>query len=1089
MSSAGQIVGGVVGAVIGFYVGGPVGAFQGAALGAGIGGVLDPPKGPTVEGPRLQDKGVQTSTYGTAMPRVYGTIGGAGNITQLENNKLKETVRKQKQGGKGGGSTTTTKLYTYSATFQLSLCEGPIAGVRRIWCSDKLIYNAGSDDLETIIASNQAAEGFRIYLGTDDQMPDPRYEAEYGVGNVSAHRGEAYIAFYDFQLADFSNTLQAAQFKVEIINVSDTFELPIFAEIASDPGEQVYISGRPGPYGNSFIFAGVLFGTTTAWRMTQNGILSQINGPVGGLSPWRAESFAVQSLDINDNLYTHTSDGTERLLFLSGDSWSEKTTPYDLLNFRYYERNGNMWFIWTDDNNNPGTNPSGSWLAKVYDLGAIHGIQYTTRIDGGALGGSSYVPMTDGNILSYECDLDPGVSGPLSLSYRDELGTTIKSFSVTINARAGQLNEDSSRGYHSDTGILHIVFMLYSLPNPMPSEYGKFYYVQIDLENELVIKQVEVFFPEFAALNVHIEPDMMIEEDGIIYIGSVDGQKILYAAFAHTVLTESGVPLSTVINAEVNQSSLISSSDINAVLLSNTVRGYRINGGSLRSSLEPLQAAFPFDVRQHGYQIQFLPRGQSSIVTIPWEDLGATEGDKATDIIQQSREMDSQLPARTTVKYLDAAREYAIAEQYSERLNTEAINRVDRQLPLVLTANEAAGVSEVLNFLPWLERNDAAFTLPPTYRYLESGDIVSVETQDATYELRLTEINEMPSGLLQVKAKPNRAALYTSSATGSEGVPPSGTIGLGGPSLFVPLDIPVVDETIQDDVGFVGIMTGVTAGWPGALAVRSNDGAQTWTDLQGYSGKATIGAARGILSSSTGTMIDQSSIIVDLVSGTLESITKDQMLSGINYAAYGLDGRWEIIRFQNAALQSDGSYLVSHFVRGDRGTEWSTGLHVAGDYFVLLDDPDNAFIGSPVESIALERLYRGVTSGASIDSASDVSFTYQGVNLECLSPVYAIGTRDGSSNFTGTFTRRSRLSSSWWTTGTEAPVGETTQAYEIDVMNGSVVERTISAVLPTFTYSAADQTTDFGSPQASITFRIYQLSGTVGRGYPYEVTL
>ena len=42
-------------------------------------------------------------------------------------------------------------------------------------------------------------------------MPDPRYEAEYGVGNVSAHRGEAYIAFYDFQLADYSNTLQAAR--------------------------------------------------------------------------------------------------------------------------------------------------------------------------------------------------------------------------------------------------------------------------------------------------------------------------------------------------------------------------------------------------------------------------------------------------------------------------------------------------------------------------------------------------------------------------------------------------------------------------------------------------------------------------------------------------------------------------------------------------------------------------------------------------------------------------------------------------------------------------------------------------------------
>jgi hypothetical protein len=181
--------------------------------------------------------------------------------------------------------------------------------------------------------------------------------------------------------------------------------------------------------------------------------------------------------------------------------------------------------------------------------------------------------------------------------------------------------------------------------------------------------------------------------------------------------------------------------------------------------------------------------------------------------------------------------------------------------------------------------------------------------------------------------------------------------------------------------------------------------------------------------------------------------------------------------------------LLTRFVRGDKGTEWATGLHAAYDYFILLEDPDNAFVGAPVESIGLPRLLRGVTSGNSLDSASDVAFTYKGVNLECLSPVLARATRDGSSNLSGTFTRRSRLSSSWWVTGVPAPVGETTEAYEIDVMSGSVVKRTITSTTTAFTYSAADQTTDFGSAQASITFRIYQLSAVVGRGYPLEVTL
>ena len=101
----------------------------------------------------------------------------------------------------------------------------------------------------------------------------------------------------------------------------------------------------------------------------------------------------------------------------------------------------------------------------------------------------------------------------------------------------------------------------------------------------------------------------------------------------------------------------------------------------------------------------------------------------------------------------------------------------------------------------------------------------------------------------------------------------------------------------------------------------------------------------------------------------------------------------------------------------------------------------------------------------------------------------ANATRDGSGNLTATFVRRSRLSSSWWGSGVVAPVGEATQAFEVDVLDGATVVRTIETATEAFSYTAADQATDFGSPQSSITFRIYQLSETVGRGYAYEVTL
>lgn len=109
--STGQIIGGVVGAAAGFFLPG-VGFAIGAQVGLMIGGYLDPPKGPTVTGPRLSDLTVQTSTYGAVIPRLYGTIAVTGNIFWLEGNKLKETVHKTKSGGKGGGSKTTTQTYT-----------------------------------------------------------------------------------------------------------------------------------------------------------------------------------------------------------------------------------------------------------------------------------------------------------------------------------------------------------------------------------------------------------------------------------------------------------------------------------------------------------------------------------------------------------------------------------------------------------------------------------------------------------------------------------------------------------------------------------------------------------------------------------------------------------------------------------------------------------------------------------------------------------------------------------------------------------------------------------------------------------------
>lgn len=1066
--SAGAVAGGVVGGVIGFFVGGPAGAAIGFGIGMSVGGMLDPVKGPSQPGPQINDKNFQTAKYGEMLSRFYGTVPVFGNVTWIEGGKLKVTIRKKKSGGKGGSAKAAPVAY-YSATFFLSLGLGPIAGIRRIWCSDKLIYNAGSDDLETIIASNQAATGFKVYLGTDDQLPDPRYEADVGVGNASAYRGEAYIAFYDFQLADFGNTLQGAQFKVEVVKVTD---------LVDESRDLIPLDAADGSYFN-FYSSGLGVSMDSGWSVSA-GATYTVDHVGVDLTLIRQEA----RINAGDSL------GDTRLWMVgeSSDGWGisrDNNFGYCKLMFKgaiaaYLKPTvgdqDSWWYLTT-----PTAVP---WYARVWltEDAVYIGVQST---------GS---PVVDFNRI-YRWPLagavtEPGEYGVVAAAAQSPVITPTGSGIFWMSISAGYVwSLDGSAQLQQMDMDLNVVDTL-ATPFSVANIRG----FTLDNTHFYLVTATAVqkySYPGFVLEGSVSGTFSAIESrafvlDGVLYVHN--GSTIRSYTFNRVVPELED--LADIIEAEVALSSLLTAADIDTSLLTAQVRGYRVSGGSIRSALEPLQGAFPFDIIQSGYQLKCVPRGQSSAVTIPWEDLGAADGDTPGDLLQESREMDSQLPALVAVKYLDAAREYAVGEQSKARINTQAINRVDREVSLVLTADEAAGMADVLVNLPWLERAPAKFTLPPPYLDLEPADVVTVVTQEATHEFRLTDINYTPDGRLECEAKPNRAALYTSTAKGGEGVPPSGEIPLAGPSLFVPLDIPVVDETIQDSPGFVGAMTGYTGGWPGGVLFRSPDSGQTWQDLQGFQGKATLGYARNALASDPGYVIDRSSVLtVDLVSGELESITEDQMLNGQNIFAYGADGRWELIMAASCVLQADGSYQLSTLVRGWKGTEWATGLHVAGDVLVLLDDPDNLFIDMAVASLGVGFDYRAVTSGATIDTAQNQAFTYRGVNLEPLSVVAVTGSRDGSQNLSIDAVRRSRLSSSWWVTGVVAPVGETSESYQIDIMSGSTVKRTLTGTSFPITYSAADQTTDFGSPQASITVNIYQMSSVVGRGYARNATV
>jgi hypothetical protein len=263
--------------------------------------------------------------------------------------------------------------------------------------------------------------------------------------------------------------------------------------------------------------------------------------------------------------------------------------------------------------------------------------------------------------------------------------------------------------------------------------------------------------------------------------------------------------LGDIVEAECLASGLLESSDIDVTELTDQVRGYRVSQlGAIRASIEPLRAVWPFDVIQHGYDIQFKKRGSASVATITAAELDArSAGDEPGVRITDVREMDLQLPQKVSIKYLDAVREYDTGDQYDERLNTDAVNHTEIDLPVVLNADEAKQTASMLLYMAWMERYDVAFNLPPTYQHLEPGDVVTIEADNADYELRLVSVHYLADGRLDCRAKYNRAAIYTQIASGEEGSSTGQTLTLAGPTALQLLDIPLMRD--DDD----------TAGLPG----------------------------------------------------------------------------------------------------------------------------------------------------------------------------------------------------------------------------------------------------------------------------------
>ena len=233
------------------------------------------------------------------------------------------------------------------------------------------------------------------------------------------------------------------------------------------------------------------------------------------------------------------------------------------------------------------------------------------------------------------------------------------------------------------------------------------------------------------------------------------------------------------------------------------------------------------------------------------------------------------------------------------------------------------------------------------------------------------------------------------------------------------------------------------------------------------------------------------SVDVIIYSGELLSREGEDVLSGANLAAVEhASGEWEVIQFQSAQLIGDKTHRLSGLLRGQAGTE----PHISADLlvgarFVILDDALTPVELTP-DQIGLDYSWKVGPAPYDLGHRSYRSYqkSFAGLGLKPFAPAHLRAVLDAGGDIVISWIRRTRSGGDSWES-IEVPLFEDSEAYEVDILDGGNVVRTLASASNSILYSNAQQITDFGQLQTALDIAVYQMSARTGRGHQARATL
>ena len=521
------------------------------------------------------------------------------------------------------------------------------------------------------------------------------------------------------------------------------------------------------------------------------------------------------------------------------------------------------------------------------------------------------------------------------------------------------------------------------------------------------------------------------------------------------------------------------------------VEGYAITAlEAPRSSISTLARHFGFDAIETEGMIRFVMRGRASVLTLAHDDLVASREGEALELV---RAQEIELPQALKWQVARADEDYDAALVEARRITVDTSRIASESFPMAIPPEEAERRCRRALMEAWIGRESATFRLPPSRLALDPADVIRLSHDGREIEMRLVSIADSDGRGIEA-VRQDRAAY---DLPPGEPRPASLTqsVVFGAPEVVL-LDLPQLSE---DQPAHRLMVAAHAVPWPGEMAVFRSPGADGFTLLTTVGTRARIGTLVSDFYPGPTSRSDLgNALVVDLVSGTLESVTDLTLFGGANaLAVESAPGIWEIVQAGAAELIATGRYRLTRLLRGQRGTEAAMGNPApAGARVVVLD---SALAPLPIAEadLGLPWNWRIGPAARAVSDASytALAFTPAGRGLVPFAPVHVAQpwrTARSAGDLTIRWTRRSRaLAADSWG-GLEVPMAEELEAYEVESLDGATVKRVLSTNTTSAVYTAAQQTADWGAPLGpgdTLNIRIFQLSALIGRGAPKTVTL